>query len=225
MTHRRLPKCLFILFACGLLIGCETAVDPFVGEERPFTIWGLMNAGADTQRVRVFPIADEPGIDRSGSIDAAVSSIDLTTGERREWVHREITYEDGGVGRQEDYEKVRQAYINHCLVTARAPDIALTRVEFHFIAADSAWHPPGGLFDPEVLVELGAFSNVENGYGFFGAGEVVAIRWTPPELLRTHLGYGYSRPCRNDPSPIQSCMEPPVPCLGDDPTGLWDVYF
>lgn len=136
--------------------------------------------------------------------------------------------EDGwrfDIDMQEDYEKVRQAYINHCLVTAGAPDIALTRVEFHFIAADSAWNPPGGVFDPEVLVEPGAFSNVENGYGFFGAGEVIAIRWTPPELLRTHLGYRYSRPCQNDPSPIQSCMEPPVPCLGDDPTGLWDVYF
>lgn len=338
IASRRLFFWSLLLIVPGLMLGCETGVDPFVGEDRPFTIWGLMNAGADTQKVRVFTIAGAPGIDRSGGIDAAVASVDLTTGERREWAHRQLTYEDGDVGHvfwspfraqtghryrlevtrsdgatstatttvppdveveldehttsakfpvyirgdvpnlldvemryeatnlppvyvwpedrtvhppvafpvdvsyqgtgdripggfrfdidmQKDFEIVRDTYLNNCLVTAGAPDIALARVEFHFITADSAWSPPGGTFDPDVLVEPGVFSNIENGYGFFGAGKIVAVRWTPPQLLRMHLGYRYDRPCANAAAPIQACMEPPVPCFGGEQTDLWDSFF
>jgi hypothetical protein len=32
------------------------------------------------------------------------------------------------------------------------------------------WNPPGGAFDPEILVQPGSFSNVVNGFGFVGAG-------------------------------------------------------
>ncbi len=337
-AYRSIVTGSFLLLAASVLIGCETAVDPLVGEERPFTIWGLLNAGADTQAVRVFPIEDEPGIDRPRVIDATVSTTDLTTGERREWTHRAVRYPGGDVGHvfwaafraqnghryrlevtrsdgqasratvtmpdeidvtiertetspkvfayvrgripnllgvemryeatnlpplnawppdrtihppvffpvevsyqgegeridggwrfdidmAEDYEVVRDAYRRNCLITAGAPDIALRRVEFHFIAADSAWNPPGGAFDPDLLVEPGAFSNVENGYGFFGAGEIVAVRWTPTPLVRQHIGYRTERPCPNQPSPVQACMEPPVPCFEEDPGGLWDIYF
>ncbi len=338
MLYRRLLHGCAMLLAAGFMLGCETAVEPHIGEERPFTIWGLMNSGADTQKVRVFSIADSPGVDRSEGIDATVSSMDLTTGERREWSHRAVTYEDGDVGHvfwapfraqnghryrldvtrsdgaastatvtvpsgvevtldenstsakfpvyirgdapnlidvemryeatnvppvnvwptdrrvhppvflpvdvsyqntgqriedgwrfdidmQEDFEVVRDVYRKNCLITAGAPDIALSGVEFHFIAADSAWSPPDGTFDPDVLVEPGVFSNVENGYGFFGAGEVVAVRWTPPALLRKHVGYRDTRPCVDDPSPIQACMEPPVPCMDDETEGFWEIYF
>lgn len=336
MSYHRTFGLLLILCSLLYLVGCETTVEPFIGEERPFTVWGLINAGADTQRVRVFPISDAPGIDRSGAIDASVTSTNLTTGQIREWSHRTVTYEDGNVGHvfwapfkpeeghsyridvarsdgatstatvtvpagvevevvatststrfpvyvrgdaenlidvemryeaanlppveawpvgtsahppvaypveipymtegeriddgwrfdidmQRDAEIVRLAYQQNCLITPTAPDIALSRVEFHFIAADSAWSPPGGAFDPEVLVEPNAFSNVENGYGFIGAGQVVAERWTPPPLVRQALGYSDSRPCQNGPSP--SCANPPEPCIGQHPADIWDIYF
>ncbi|PIQ61866.1 MAG: hypothetical protein COV99_07910 [Bacteroidetes bacterium CG12_big_fil_rev_8_21_14_0_65_60_17] len=38
-----------------------------------------------------------------------------------------------------------------------------------FVASDE-WRSPTGSFDAEVLVQPGTLSNVENGFGFFGAG-------------------------------------------------------
>ncbi|MEX0601290.1 MAG: DUF4249 family protein [Rhodothermales bacterium] len=339
MSYRsKLCSLLLLCVVPAALLSCDTSVEPLVGEERPFTVWGLLNAGADTQKVRVFPIADGPGIDRSGDIDATVSSIDLTTGEERTWSHRVVTYEDGDRGHvywsdfrpeeghryqiriarsdgavstatvtipsgvevtvepnttntkipvyvrgdvphligvemryeatnlpplnawpvgtmvhppvffpveipyadrgeritdgwrfdvdmQQDAELVRLTYERNCLITAGAPGIALRRVEFHFIAADSAWNPPGGTFDPELLVEPGAFSNVENGYGFIGAGEVFEVRWTPPASVRSHLGYEESRPCAGMVGPTPACTNPPIPCIGDNPADIWDTFF
>ncbi|MEX0747572.1 MAG: hypothetical protein WD275_06175 [Rhodothermales bacterium] len=317
-----------LLVAVGAGMGCETGVNPIAGEERPYTLWGLFDAGSDTQRVRVFEINDSPGFDDE-DIDAAVVSTDLTTGDRRVWCHRrsvdddgdarhvfwspfrairghtyrlevnrsdgamssatatvpegievnldpntteyllpvtikgppnviwvemryeatnlppvnvlpqgslpapllffpvEVSYEgkgtqiDGGwsylIDMKEDAEKVRAAYELNCLVTAEHPNIALRRVEFHFVAASEAWVPPGGVFDPEVLVEPGTMSNVDNGYGFFGAGEIFRVRWTPVRSLREFLGY------RDDQDEYGS--DPPRPCIGENPSNIWDLYF
>jgi len=77
--------------------GCEEAVFPVVGEERPYTIWGLFNAGADTQKVRVFEINDHPGFEDDEELDAVVVSTDLTIGETRVWHHRRRVDESGDV--------------------------------------------------------------------------------------------------------------------------------
>ena len=37
-------------------------------------------------------------VDRSGPIDAKVTSVNLTTGEAHTWIDREITYSDSSVG-------------------------------------------------------------------------------------------------------------------------------
>ncbi|MEX2400304.1 MAG: DUF4249 family protein [Rhodothermales bacterium] len=311
-------------------------MQPIIGEERPFTIWGFLDAGADTQQVRVVTIEEVPGADRPGEIDATVTSTDLTTGEKREWTHERVTFEDSTTGHvfrsvfralhehryrlevsssdgsvssaevtvppevdivveqgpfspiahvyvyggapnlinvemryevtnlppleswpagrpihppvffpveipygdrgeeiadrwhykidmKEDFFWVRDALHGACLLTGGAPDIALRRVEFHLVAADSAWRPPGGVFDADLLVEPGTMSNVENGYGFFGAGEVFKERWTPSKAVRDAIGFKEDRPCPTS-APIQACMEPPVPCLSDAPGGM-DAYF
>ncbi|MEX0747573.1 MAG: hypothetical protein WD275_06180, partial [Rhodothermales bacterium] len=146
----------------------------------------------------------------------------------------EIPYQDKGeridggwhfrIDLKEDYLLVRDAFLSACLLTGGAPDIALRRVEFHFVSADSAWRPPNGVFDADVLVEPGTMSNVENGYGFFGAGKIFTERWTPPEAVRDGIGYKTDRPCPT-PGPTQACMEPPIPCLDDNAADLWGVYF
>lgn len=313
-----------------LVAGCEAGVDPVVGEERPFTLWGIINSGADTQWVRVFPINDSTGFKDDVDLDAAVASTDLTTGDRRMWRYRKTIEDDGdvrhvfwspfraahghqyrleveradgavssatvsvpqaveveldvkttaasmpvfirgdslnliGVGMryeatnlppikslpegrppapivffpvevsyegrgqripggwrysidmERDVAEVRDAYEVNCLVTEKFPDIALRRVEFHFIAASMAWDPPGGAFDPEVLISPNAFSNVENGYGFMGAGEVVRVRWTPVPSLRRFLGFRYEQ--------AEYGFDIPVPCIGEDRDRLWDIYF
>ncbi|MBO6576085.1 MAG: hypothetical protein JJ896_09445 [Rhodothermales bacterium] len=49
------------------------------------------------------------------------------------------------------------------------PIVLLDLVVEAFIATEE-WSPPGGRFVTEVLVQPGVFSNVDNGFGFVGAG-------------------------------------------------------
>ena len=56
--------------------------------------------------------------------------------------------------------------------------ITLAYVRFDTIVANEAWAPPGGSFDPDVLVEPGIMNNVENGFGFVGAGYPLSRLWT-----------------------------------------------
>ena len=330
-----LTRTLVLLLAAFAATACETAIDPIVGEERPFTIWGVMDIGADTQLVRVFTIDDEPGIDRGATIDAVVSSIDLTTGELREWVHRTRTYDNGdiahifwsdfqavpsheyridvrrsdgaistattivpdvsgvdvtirtdsgyvpvvvtgdsinvigvhmryeatnvppldapegipiypavfhpvevshegegarvddGVWRleidmYEDAKAVFADYAENCLINRGSPDVALRRVEVRFVIASRDWSAPSGIFDPDDLVEPNRLSNVENGFGFIGAGEVYRYRWTPSRTVLHQLGYRY----RNGPGyPYDYNEDPPWPCFEDEHTSVWDIYF
>lgn len=41
--------------------------------------------------------------------------------------------------------------------------------------------PPGGVFDPEILIEPGTFSNVEHGFGFVGGAYPTSLTWRPEE--------------------------------------------
>ena len=54
---------------------------------------------------------------------------------------------------------------------------------------DDQWTPPEGVFDPEVLAQPGALSNVENGYGFWGAVGLYQHDWQVAPELRALLGY------------------------------------
>ena len=58
---------------------------------------------------------------------------------------------------------------------------------------DDAWRPPGGVWDPEVLVQPGVFSNVDNGFGFFGSVSQPSAEWTLSEDLTRTVGYQYPR--------------------------------
>jgi hypothetical protein len=332
------------LFVVSVLFSCEQAVDPIVGSDFPFTMWGFMNAGSDTQFVRVFPISGTLVPEPDEAIDANVFSTNLTTGEQRKWSYQRVkfdsliqghlfwspfraehehTYElkvvraDGAtssstvtvpppadfrinIGTEDssttipvyidgdipnlvgfrvtyhavnvppvaawpvgtniapavqlpvsigydnvlerqgngwqleidlirDYTAVRTWYDFNCLVTTEdgsAPDVWLRGIEFSLLAADSSWAPPGGTFDPNVLSVPGTFSNVENGYGFFGAGVGILEEWTPPVDVMTAAGYNYEPRC-NYLFPIESpeCMNPPVPCVNDKVTDLWRIWL
>ena len=58
--------------------------------------------------------------------------------------------------------------------------ITLLLVEFRVAVGNEEWMPPGGVFDPNVLVQPGTMSNVENGFGFVGGGYRLARSWTLP---------------------------------------------
>jgi len=54
---------------------------------------------------------------------------------------------------------------------------------------DGRWVPPEGSFDPEVLAQPGALSNVENGYGFWGSIGLYQHDWRISNELRNLLGF------------------------------------
>ncbi len=306
--------------------GCDQTINPIIGENRPFTLWGYLDAKSDTQWVRVFAISSELGVDRSGPIDAVVRSFDLETGELQEWTATKVEYADSTIGdvffaafrpafdrkyrleairsdgqtssaevtippevrvelvdertriqipavihgkppslvqvqvvydaitlppvnpwppgsrtpepvrikvavpydnlieptpdgwkmeinQREDFSVVQNTFELNCL---RTDLIALRRVELRFLAADAQWQPPEGSFDPNLLIEPAAFSNVENGFGYFGGGYVVSERWTPTETVMRTIGYRVNGPCPLMPVNIPECQVPPEPCLKGD---------
>ncbi|QXD16514.1 hypothetical protein GQ464_006080 [Rhodocaloribacter litoris] len=69
--------------------------------------------------------------------------------------------------------------------------LTLLGVGMRLTMSDDRWRPPGGVFDPELLVQPGTFSNVENGFGFLGAVNQFTAEWTLPEPVVTALGYAY----------------------------------
>lgn len=58
--------------------------------------------------------------------------------------------------------------------------ITLQLISFSAVVGNEAWMPPGGVFDPNVLIQPGAFDNVVNGFGFVGAGYKLQRSWTLP---------------------------------------------
>ena len=66
----------------------------------------------------------------------------------------------------------------------RAFGIRLTQIILRLIAANEEWNPPDGVFETEVLVQPGTLSNVEDGFGFVGAGYRLERSWLPlPEAI------------------------------------------
>ena len=67
------------------------------------------------------------------------------------------------------------------------PPYALIEVTMLGEVASEDWRPPGGIFDPEVLIDPEVFGNVDGGFGFIGAAYESALTWqpTPDELSGT----------------------------------------
>ncbi len=71
--------------------------------------------------------------------------------------------------------------------------IDLQEIEVRFHIGDEDWVSPVGVFDAEFLVEPGVFSNIENGFGFFGSAYVESIRFYPYFLLLKRAGFTTDR--------------------------------
>ncbi len=54
---------------------------------------------------------------------------------------------------------------------------------------DATWEPPNDRFSPDLFAHPTAFSNIENGYGFFGSAALYAFDWEIPDDLPGRLGY------------------------------------
>lgn len=51
------------------------------------------------------------------------------------------------------------------------------------------WDPPPGGFDPELLVQPGTMSNVDNGFGFVAAGYGLSKEWLPDDAVLVKAGF------------------------------------
>lgn len=67
--------------------------------------------------------------------------------------------------------------------------LAILRITVDADVASAAWVPPGGVFDPEALVEPGAFTNVTNGFGFVGASYPTRAQWAPSSEAQLRAGF------------------------------------
>ena len=274
-----------LLLTVALTTGCEESVNPVLGTERAFTLYGFFNPRADTQAVRIFAIEGRLELTRPEPLDAEVASMDLQMSQQQAWQDSVVQYESGRYGhvywsefRAEFEHRYRleavrsdgataqvevtvpplseplllppiiaprfvfypvlwqQAprvnnivvrYHTTCgsytfeyglngqdqlecgtLVTVRLSDDArlifqeilfkpsctlrdlrLLEIELIVLVTNAEWVPPTGVYDAELLVEPGTFSNVENGFGFVGAGYPASFRWEPSESALLAAGF------------------------------------
>ena len=112
---------------------------------------------------------------------------------------------------REDYRIVQAEFDRNCLTTEF---IAVRKMDFVVFIGDEAWVPPGNVFDPEVLVEPGLFSNIENGLGFFGAGYAIRFNAIQRGPVLQRAGFVTEEgPCSDVPPDDPSCRVIP-PCFG-----------
>ena len=95
---------LLTLTFCLFLAACDsTFVDPFEGQQKYFTVYGVLQSTETEHYIRVVPIRrtmeeiSEPR-DPQAKIDAHVASTDLVTGEVYGWSHRLVPLNDGNYG-------------------------------------------------------------------------------------------------------------------------------
>lgn len=279
----------------GLLSACEDEVNPFIGTELPFTVWGTISPVADTQAVRVFSIDDVLKLISPDPLDATVSIINiddnnryvlqdsviqLQNGDFRHiyWAEFDVDYfetyrleverSDGQLTNSAEIQVPGPISLNVLPANTNAfteliqplwiggnppaiPRIDVTynsfsvntvgvkiadnpvtvsysarqkvvqdtlrldldiRQDFLLVREDfnnkeipgsicienvtldvhignKEWQSPTGVFDPNFLVEPGTFTNIENGFGFFGAGFVERLTVDPPGILLVRAGF------------------------------------
>lgn len=65
----------------------------------------------------------------------------------------------------------------------------LLGVGMRLTMSDDAWRPPGGVFDSDVLVQPGVFSNVNGGFGFLGSVNQYTVEWVLSDLITRRLEF------------------------------------
>lgn len=287
MSYWRIPT-LAVIGWVLLLGACDEPLEPIVGTERPYTIYGFLTPSKDTQSVVVIPIRDrlDPG-EPTTIIDAQVRSMDVGTGEVVDWkdslvvfdnssqrrrfshvywapfraVHNhtyrlEVERSDGALSTAETLvppepvaeveaprffgqsvasQRVVWSHAKRLLnvtvrytahveaellktieipyqseveeghpvveidlkadfntITKAFPEggaVALDTVLMNVFSVNEAWDPPGGVFDLDLLVQPGTFSNVENGFGFVGSAVGAEVGWLPDEASLRRIGF------------------------------------
>ncbi|MGI9174099.1 MAG: hypothetical protein ACR2GR_02110 [Rhodothermales bacterium] len=98
---------------------------------------------------------------------------------------------DGGWTISIDLSEARQTLVAQLRQAYAAPalDLRLLVMDLRLIVANEEWNPPGGVFDPNLLVQPGVLDNVENGFGFVGAGYRLRRQWKPTNDVLEEAGF------------------------------------
>lgn len=64
-------------------------------------------------------------------------------------------------------------------------------IDLHLLIGDAAWNPPGGVLSPHIISQPGVMTNVENGFGFVGAGYRTVIRFYPADETLQKACFAY----------------------------------
>lgn len=274
-----------VLLTVALTTGCEESVNPVLGTDRAFTLYGFFNPQADTQAVRIFAIEGRLELTRPEALDAKVVSMDLQRSQQQVWQDSVVQYESERYGHvfwsefRAEFEhqyrlevvrsdgaraqvevtvpplseplllppiiaprfvfypvlwqqaprvnNIRARYYTNCgtytfdygldgqeqvdggtVVTVNLSqdarlifqevlfdpsctirELRLGEIELIVLVTNAEWVPPTGVYDAELLVEPGTFSNVENGFGFVGAGYPASFRLVPSESALLAAGF------------------------------------
>lgn len=85
-TSLRINRSRFtLIFLIVCVTSCDEPTIVLPEPEAPFSLYGYLSPRADTQAIRVFPLATRLEKVPPAPIDAEVVSVDLSTGERRLW--------------------------------------------------------------------------------------------------------------------------------------------
>ena len=275
---------LALMLTLVLLTGCEESVDPVLGTDRAYTVYGFFNAEADTQAMRIFAIEGSLALTRPEPLDARVISLERQTGTEHAWhdsltqfidgryghvfwsgfraqfdhqYRLEVTRSDGAMTSVEvavppfsepqllpptvaerfvflpvlwpqaprlndiqvryittcgifefDYPLDQDAGSGGAVLTVQfsadarqiflqvlddqectSRSLRMEAVEVGVLVSNAEWVPPTGAYEAELLVEPGTFSNVDNGFGFVGAGYRSTFRYEPPDSMLIAAGY------------------------------------
>jgi len=296
MTISPRPFFIAALLAIGFSLfttGCEDSVNPFIEDDRFFSIYGYLDTGSDQQYARVVPLRTLIGASDDTTIDAVVTTTARESGQTVAWRDSVIQFNNGITGhvfhapfrpvpgwtydfvversdgattraattiplapnviinppltvvtntRQivlwEDIDfapfrvevwyrfinaRPNEPFLNAVLTYTDAkfgtirPEgfevnvlltndrkevadalgvsedarLALLGVGMRVTMSDEQWRPPNGVFDPEVLVQPGTFTNVENGFGFIGSVNQYTVEWTLEPAVVERIGYSY----------------------------------
>lgn len=285
---------LVLIFGLSFWTGCEEEVNPFVEEDRFYTVFGYLDTAVDVQYLRVIQLRTEFATDGDETIDAIVTTTERETGQVTIWRDSLITFHDGTVGHVFVGKLRPVPGLHYVLDVTRSdgkratattlvpvlPQVILSPPQAAFVGvtqkvvwptinfipfkvevwyrtidtaspglpfrdaivlygdernrvgqqtnsgweiliryaedkkevtrqwgfgegdqpillsmgmrvtmSDEQWRPPDGVFNPEVLVQPGTFSNVEGGFGFFGSLNQYSLEWTLSPNVTTIAGY------------------------------------
>jgi len=276
-----------LLAVCLFGLACEDSVNPFIEEDRFYTLYGFLDTATDTQFVRVIPLRLDLNPVTDSSFNGVVTSTALEATRPVVWRDSLVHFDDGTVGHvfyspmnvfpgwtyhveirrkdgattgasttipvAQDVVVGKPGLVGSRLfqrVTWQNVDFPPFRVEVWYRFAnfppslpfkqvvitypgekigdqsdegwrvsvdlnedrnevlrqlgtalpmlgmgmritisDEKWRPPNGVFDPELLVQPGVFSNVEGGFGFLGSVNQFTVEWLLPEKTMADLGY------------------------------------